>query len=395
MTTGLLILISGDMSTLQGRALKFFYLNENTSNSSVKDNRTPISSGDSVSGIIKMLSKSEKPPTTRTETAENSEKKPAVAQPESSAKPGAASSNASESKESNSEKKPTQPATAKPPQPTNRPMLCTGCFHSDFTILSHNPDVCAPSASGTTTEMIIMITSSPDGFDRRQAIRDTWASASKNNTGNIRHVFLLGTTGDVKVTEGIASESAKYRDVVVSDFVDCYANLTLKTLAGLHWIVDHCGQAKYFMKTDQDMYVFVNRILDLARSKEKTLMTSLGGCCYQTGKPWRDPKTKYYASIRSYPQPTYPGFCSGTGYISTLNVARKIVETSPNIPFFHLEDVYLALVMRSINYKLTMYEGFVAGTEACTVPSRAKRTYTIHDISAETIRKLWDQKCGV
>ena len=28
--------------------------------------------------------------------------------------------------------------------------------------------------------------------DKRQAIRDTWASVTRNNTAHVRHVFLLG-----------------------------------------------------------------------------------------------------------------------------------------------------------------------------------------------------------
>ena len=143
------------------------------------------------------------------------------------------------------------------------------------------------------------------------------------------------------------------------------------------------------------MFIFVERILALAKAHEGTLKTSLGGACYPTAKPWRDPRTKYYASIRSYPQSTYPGFCSGTGYVSTLEVARKIVDTSPNIPFFHLEDVYLALLLRHVGYRLTYYEGFAQGAGVCKVPSRARRAMTIHEINAKDIRQFWASKCGL
>ena len=88
----------------------------------------------------------------------------------------------------------SSPSKDSPPQPTNRPMLCQGCFFSDFPSLLENPDVCSQATEGTAKpELIMMITSSLDGFERRQAIRDTWASVSKNNTAHVRHVFLLGT----------------------------------------------------------------------------------------------------------------------------------------------------------------------------------------------------------
>ena len=150
------------------------------------------------------------------------------------------------------------------------------------------------------------------------------------------------------------------------------------------------------MKTDQDMYVFVERILSLSKAHESTLKKALGGSCHQSAKPWRDPKTKYYASIRSYPQSTYPGFCSGTGYVSTLDVARKIVETSPNIPFFHLEDVYLALLLRHVHYKLVPYPGFAQGPGVCkNFPSRARSAMTIHEVKPQEMRQMWASKCGL
>nr|KAG5699083.1 hypothetical protein BaRGS_017766 [Batillaria attramentaria] len=178
--------------------------------------------------------------------------------------------------------------------------------------------------------MIVMITSTVEAIDRRQAIRETWASITKNNTGEVRHVFLLGVTPDKEATERLRKEGALYGDILIADFRDVYTNLTLKTMVGL----------RFFMKTDQDMYIFMDHLLALLNREETTLKTNLGGSCFQTGRPWRDPKTKYYASVRSYPQSTYPGFCSGTG--------------------------------------LRRYEGFATGPGVCKT-SRAKTAYTIHE----------------
>ena len=136
----------------------------------------------------------------------------------------------------------TQAETQQTPV-TNRPLLCQGCFSSNFSCLVDNPDLCSPS-SGTDTEMIIIITSSTDGHERRQAIRDTWASVTKGNTAHVRHVFLLGTSSQGTVSDDVKAESSRFKDVVVADFVDSYGNLTFKTMVGMHWIVSHCGQAK-------------------------------------------------------------------------------------------------------------------------------------------------------
>ena len=40
-------------------------------------------------------------------------------------------------------------------------------------------------------------------------------------------------------------------------FQDIYYNLTLKTVMGLKWSSIYCSQAKYVMKTDDDIFVNV------------------------------------------------------------------------------------------------------------------------------------------
>ena len=40
-------------------------------------------------------------------------------------------------------------------------------------------------------------------------------------------------------------------------FQDIYYNLTLKTVMGLKWTSIYCNQAKYIMKTDDDIFVNV------------------------------------------------------------------------------------------------------------------------------------------
>ena len=150
--------------------------------------------------------------------------------------------------ETSGEQKQQQPsgaATPKPtPEPTNRPLVCENCFFSKIANVTLAPEVCSPAPDGTTPEMLLMITSSLDGAPRRQAIRDTWASATRGNTAHVRHVFLLGTRADRTVGEDVREEAERYKDMLVSDFVDVYGNLTYKTMVGLHYLVDHCGQAK-------------------------------------------------------------------------------------------------------------------------------------------------------
>ena len=59
------------------------------------------------------------------------------------------------------------------------------------------------------------------------------------------------------------------------DFVDSYANLTVKSLMMLKWFSQSCSdKALYLMKTDDDMYVNLVNLYDMVKTnKDPYLMT--------------------------------------------------------------------------------------------------------------------------
>ena len=48
----------------------------------------------------------------------------------------------------------------------------------------------------------------------------------------------------IGINHAVTKEVSTYQDIAIFDFVDTYGNLTLKTLAGLSWIVQHCGNSR-------------------------------------------------------------------------------------------------------------------------------------------------------
>ena len=78
------------------------------------------------------------------------------------------------------------------------------------------------------------------------------------------------------------------------------------------WTATKCGVAKAVLKTDDDMNINVPNVLDIVRNNFSSLQTNIVGSCAQRADPLRNQKSKWYASIHSYPWKFYPGFCSGT-----------------------------------------------------------------------------------
>ena len=75
-----------------------------------------------------------------------------------------------------------------------RPASCRGCFPIDFPPLIENCGVCNTGGGGRShhVDVVMVIFTTHRATDKRQAIRDTWASVTRNNTAHVRHVFLLG-----------------------------------------------------------------------------------------------------------------------------------------------------------------------------------------------------------
>ena len=126
---------------------------------------------------------------------------------------------------------------------TARPTNCSGCFHSEFPTLVDQPDLCKVIGNNTV-DLVFLVLTAIQHTSQRNAIRSTWASVTKNNTGSFRHVFMVGATPDAKRMRALEEEGRHFRDVVVSGFHDSYKNLTLKTISSLRWLTTRCHHAR-------------------------------------------------------------------------------------------------------------------------------------------------------
>ncbi|XP_046572723.1 beta-1,3-galactosyltransferase 1-like [Haliotis rubra] len=287
----------------------------------------------------------------------------------------------------------TKPVVKSTPAPGVRQDVCADCFVHNFTYLIQNTAICSQSPNVTIDLFIVILTIHSDR-KQRDNIRATWASTSKNNTGNVRYAFLLGKINDEKKMLPVYNESAEFGDLIMEDFHDSYANLTYKTIMGMKWATLYCARARFFMKTDDDMWVNVPEMIKLLNQKEAVLQKVVGGSCHLAAGPIRDQRSKWYASFKSYPHKTYPGFCSGTGYVTSMAVTKKLYEVSANVPFFHLEDVYIALCIRKLGMTLLPLPGFHnyrTALDPCQM--RSSRILTSHEVPTDFLQKVWAAKC--
>ncbi len=79
--------------------------------------------------------------------------------------------------------------------------------------------------------------------------------------------------------EGLENEKQLYDDLILTNSIDSYDNLTLKTMATLEWIDTYCNKSKYILKTDDDMFIHVPNLLKfIRRIKVSTLHIRVTWC---------------------------------------------------------------------------------------------------------------------
>jgi hypothetical protein len=291
------------------------------------------------------------------------------------------------------------------------PDTCDGCFQVDFEYILEPKQIfqvktidstLQPSSDEDTNsiDLLILIDSVDDHQAQRNAIRETWASISRNDRWKVSHVFLLGVSRDRRnLTKALTDEHIQYQDIVQADFVDTYSNLTLKTKMGLQWATSRCAHARYVMKTDDDMWLNIPSIMAWLDMVGQRLQTAIGGNVNANTRPYRGKWGKYDLSVSEYPHAVYPNYCAGRAYVTSMSVAKQIVNVSNDIPFFKFEDVYIGLCIQALGYSTLSFPVPVATERAnyyfidpCR--ARSKPVFAIHDLRPHELRHIWTAHCG-
>ncbi|XP_016913721.2 beta-1,3-galactosyltransferase 1 isoform X2 [Apis cerana] len=262
-------------------------------------------------------------------------------------------------------------------------------IHPENTTSVLNPiGICSPSPY-----LFIIICSAVTNIKARTAIRNTWAN--KNNLDNtynssVKVAFLLGQSDNDTLNNIIAEESHQYNDIIQEKFYDTYNNLTLKSVMMLKWITSNCGQAKYLMKTDDDMFVNIPTLMKTLQSRSQTTDILLGSLICNA-KPILDPNNKWYTPKYMYSERIYPNYLSGTGYVMSLDVAFKLYHAALITPLLHLEDVYITgLCAKYAKIRPVNHPGFSYVPRKLD-PCILRNAITAHKVNVSSMYIIWNK----
>ena len=224
-----------------------------------------------------------------------------------------------------------------------------------FPYIINEPHKCAKDRAASF--LVLLIATEARKVEARNAIRQTWGNESVAPALGFIRLFMLGKNdGELGLLQQrmLVAESQRHHDIIQQDFLDSYKNLTIKTLMGMNWVAMHCPQASYVMKTDSDVFVNTEYLIyKLLRPELKPKKNYFTGNNMRGFAPNRNKNSKWYMPPELYPSEKYPTFCSGTGYVFSGDLARKIYQASLNIHHLHLEDVYVGICLAKLKIEPT------------------------------------------
>ncbi|XP_068753782.1 beta-1,3-galactosyltransferase 5-like [Montipora capricornis] len=193
--------------------------------------------------------------------------------------------------------------------------------------------------------LLNMVISSPYNFEKRSAIRKTWASGSSVDD-EWKTVFLVSQgNGDRLQNEQLEAEERLHGDLIRGSQKEHYRNLTLKTQMGLEWASKYCD-FQFLVKSDDDVFVHRYNLIAFLKKPDTPKTKLYTGRCPQQGTPRRG--GKYGVSWEEYNETRYPPFCAGPAYVLSSDLVPKLVDLFDVKAPLPLEDVYIGTLLDKI-----------------------------------------------
>uniref|UniRef100_UPI0037E711B9 lactosylceramide 1,3-N-acetyl-beta-D-glucosaminyltransferase A n=1 Tax=Semicossyphus pulcher TaxID=241346 RepID=UPI0037E711B9 len=286
-------------------------------------------------------------------------------------------------------------------QRKNGPNSLNGLVNYPYVI--NHPDKCGGvGGDGRSLHdvlLLLFVKSSPENFERRQAIRDTWGNESfvwSELGESVRMVFALGVHPDVgrrsRVQSALLEEDKTYGDLIQQNFLDTFHNLTTKLIMQFHWGHNYCSRAHFFMSADDDIFVHMPNLVKYLRevlSSQSGAKDLWVGHVHRGAPPIRRKESKYHVPYDLYPWPSYPDYTAGAGYVVSGDVATKIYHATLALnSSMYIDDVFMGICAKAMGVSPQEHVYFSGEGKAPYHPCIYDHMITSHG-HATDVRSLW------
>jgi beta-1,3-galactosyltransferase 1 len=254
------------------------------------------------------------------------------------------------------------------------------------------------AASSRKLLLLALVMISPDRFEKRDLIRQTWAARSLLDPHDLRVLFVLGSGPTSNDSGAIEAEFLKHNDIAaVADLVDSYHNLTRKVMMSFRWAVENCPNARFIMRVNDDVMVNTPMLVRYLKSLPRLTNTWMGNW-YDYQFPIRDQGSKYCVSRADYSGDKYAAYMEGSMYILTSDLAESVYELSTKVdwpPFsVWLEDIYvgmLCIYLKASSFNLNAYFSAHGQDEANKDQVMTRSIESLFFVYMKTMADSWNE----
>lgn len=237
------------------------------------------------------------------------------------------------------------PSSSPVPPPTTPKSTQTLRFHQAYAPNYHftmdNPNACKDPPF-----LVLMVPVAPKNMAARDAIRWTWGKERVVLGERVLTMFMLGQAGGNP--KNLNQENLQHHDLIQSDFTDSYVNLTIKTMVIMHWLSTRCNTTTFGMKVDSDMFLNIDNLVNMLKNPQIPRTNYLTGMLMWNRPVIRSKNSKWYVPEEMYPEPRYPTYVLGMGYIFSNDLPARFVNISSSIKPFNIEDAYIGMCMKKL-----------------------------------------------
>ena len=220
------------------------------------------------------------------------------------------------------------------------------------------------STSNSNIHLLLIIKSSctQEHKSRRESIRKTWGDsdyiATETNVKADR-LFLLGNCELNHDHKKLVSEHRRFNDILQWDMVDSFWNLTVKEVGQLAYVYRKRPEVTHVFKGDDDIFVNILGIVDLIKSVDISDRENIITGSVLSGKPVRNPKSKYFVPQWLFSDKSFPKYVQGGGFIYSKKISDEMLWKSFEVNMFNIDDAFVGVLLEKTGRKPLLDKRFV------------------------------------
>ena len=225
-----------------------------------------------------------------------------------------------------------------------------------------------------STFLLIIVPVRPWGIKARQLIRNTWYKGFSDNRDCMLRFAVGGRGMGSNKRFEIAEENATHGDIIYVDCIENSNSLTNKTMSIMRWAHQHVNFS-YFMKCDDDTYVFVKNMI--AELKKRPTDTKLYYGIMLINNPpikgnylWSDDEWNLGL--------VYLPFAMGGGYILSHDLVQLVSVLSPRLKWHINEDTSIGAWLSAFDHERRSDNMFCQAGKVSTNPPGCNETILAH-----------------